>query len=315
MSNEIKSARNRLRRARDHAEKFNREARDFIQSGAYQVVREAKPEGQDTLVTFTFLVTQPLTDELELTFGDSINQLRSACDNLIVALAVKSGLDKALKPSKMRFLGFPVMLEPRAVAGGGVRHFEGWAKDYPFRADILAFLESLQPYNAYIDGKGSSFVGSMHPLFILNGLWNQDKHRLPLKVTAVNTVHGVLVDVGSPDRSVTWTITVAEDGSTRMSDVEMSEIVVREVDGQTIHRPVVYGGNLASGSIQSGTEYARVTLVKGEPIDNVQAPIAIDIRLDEEAEFAPGALAYKLLVTLHDYVSREFIDKAEGFFA
>jgi len=60
------------------------------------------------------------------------------------------------------------------------RKFEARAPDAlaALKPDEISFIEGLQPYHAFAPTRDSQAV-QHHPLFVLEDLWNRDKHRLP----------------------------------------------------------------------------------------------------------------------------------------
>lgn len=127
----------------------------------YEVSEQADAERSQ--VDYWVKVTRyPDLEEMGFIVGDLIHHTRAALDNLIWQLGQRHGVPKEEMLPK---LAFPVC-----------RNVAGFADQTPLfskfpRAAQLA-IERFQPYHR--PGGPSN-----DPLFILNKLWNDDKHRTP----------------------------------------------------------------------------------------------------------------------------------------
>lgn len=292
MSEDVKIARARLARAWKRIEDFDREAREFVNSGAYQVLRNSQTEGEETVLTFTFKVNRSVPIELGLTCGEVVNQLRSTLDNLTTALATFHKLPKT------HGLTFPVFLKDSIQNDGGP-NFTAWSRKYPFNPALMKFFHLVQPFNQCKGPDGTVTVGESTPLYIVNKLWAKEKHDTPLKVTAVNP--NTTVNTGGTSAS----------GSAKGGTMVGTSGITYTKDGaeRTLFKAEFSAGNV----IEDGIEYARITVPIGYPIDQIQAPIAVQITVDERAPVAQGRPVAPLLVELHHFTSTLVDSLATGF--
>ncbi len=120
-----------------------------------------KDAGQHAIVVFTHLDPSPPFAEMERRLRQVVNDGRSALDNFVTELASQRTDDK----DELRKVAFPAALKRR-----------GWKSsnwDRRLRClpnDVLDRIKHVQPYNQ--NGEGCP----THPLAILHGLWNADKH-------------------------------------------------------------------------------------------------------------------------------------------
>jgi hypothetical protein len=304
MSEDIKLARSSLRWARSRTDEFYAHSRQFIDSGAYQVIKKVDRNGNDFVVSFSFKVNQTMPDELSFRFGECIGKLRSPCDMLVRRLGeIYQITDSKSRAIKAKRLNFPVFLEPTAISGGpgapNTTGFNEFVRDFSFDQHILSVLEGLQPYNTYVTPEGQSTIGTNHPLFILHELWNEDKHRMSLKITSINS--GAAFSFGG----------------TELISIDGDSSVKGTFDRCTVNGIALPSSrtHVQSGRVTGeGMEYARIIVSGRDSIDKMHAPITLDVILDKHGPIAPGAFAFQLLVNLHDFVSREVVDRLEPFF-
>jgi hypothetical protein len=175
---------------------------------------------------------------------------------------------------------------------------------------LLATLESLQPYNEFIEHTGHTRVGSAHPLYILNAFWNQDKHHVPLKVTATLKANSLQADVlGTP--FITTTSSTVSGGA---SSVVESSVRSRPSDSNSEWTTHVETRIVTGGPISSGVEFARCTAPTQELLDRIRPSVTVDLTIDETAPAAAGSSAARLYRELYDFVHREVVVKLEPFF-
>jgi hypothetical protein len=105
--------------------------------------------------------------------GDFVHNLRSALDHVARALVLENGGTPSDDPSGP-VTQFPVV-EDRLTRDDKIRSLEVVGGISPAAVHLL---ESVQPYQRVDDP-------TLHPLWILNHLWNVDKHRT-LNVVGVN---------------------------------------------------------------------------------------------------------------------------------
>ncbi len=283
----------RLRRAKQHLDKFDKECSAFLNSGAYEIIQDVSSEKEGQQVTFTFKVTKEIPREIGLTFGDSIHQMRSACDNLVVQLAQIQKVKNADR------LYFPVYyIESK---------FEKFKNENHLSNNVLAVLEKLQPYKNYINKENASLSGFDHPTHILQRLWNNDKHCQILKVVGVNKQSAL--NVGGVN------VFGASEGSVFFNNVELIDCVVVNQFGHSTKIPNVALGELHSGElIEDGAIILKLDVKDGQPIDDIKVHVIPEIVLGKDEPVAPNMPAHKLLLEMHDYVSREIIGELASCF-
>jgi hypothetical protein len=153
----------RLDRALYHLESLKAEVRAWADERPYRTWSDFDV---NDLYKLTWLeVLHPPSAELSLIVGDCIHNLRAALDNLIYELAVAHHGGRV--PSNVEGKSaFPIFSESAQFARKRKDMIGGIAPA------AQAVIESLQPYN-----RGGKFRRS--PLWQLNQLSNEDKHRLP----------------------------------------------------------------------------------------------------------------------------------------
>jgi hypothetical protein len=200
---------------------------------------------------------------LSLIAGDCIHNLRSILDNLIWQLGILSGCSK----TKLNNLAFPTC------------DFGAWKKKFNYlpqsAVDLIGSLQTDQPY------KGRNDPDS-HPLRILNRLWNDDKHKVPvLMLTAHRSTAIIPRGAGQ--------IVQLPDGKRRRQFIFTGHI--------TMH---------SGGRLEDGKEIATITFPVGEPEPQFNIVFSFDIAFDEGGA-AKGQFASKCLRNLHDFVRDEVL--------
>lgn len=126
----------KLWRAEEHLQALNAEASEFADRDAYQIVREPKTdEGWDV---FRFKVHEEPPLRLGIIFGDWLQNLRAALDNLVTQLILLNG-----KPLPRR-TSFPVFNSERSFKHVGASGSRGSVLSTPI-------IEGLQPYHGLDD--------------------------------------------------------------------------------------------------------------------------------------------------------------------
>lgn len=146
----------KVQRAKEHLDALDREARLFSKSDPYRI------SAQDDLERGQYIITVRLDEppvRLALIAGDFIGCLRSSLDYLAWQLAFLT----TTSPSEK--VCFPVCEQDSTGTQGYIKVATKGICD---RA--VAIMKSLQPYNC-----GSAYKTSY--LWMLNKLWNIDKHR------------------------------------------------------------------------------------------------------------------------------------------
>ena len=110
-------------------------------------------EGQTDDLVISALIPGDLFMQYAIIAGDVIGQARSALEHTVWSM---------LPTPILRVSGFPVLKDAQRYETHGKRMIEG------INADAEEFIHSLQPFNDH----------EKNLLYILNELWNRDKHRL-----------------------------------------------------------------------------------------------------------------------------------------
>jgi len=134
--------------------------------------------------------------------------------------------------------------------------------------DIKKIIENLQPFNKQDDPES-------HPLYILDRLWNDDKHETP------HIVAGIYVSTGIRVR-----------GTVNITSLEV------HTNGR---------------AIADGTEFMRLEVPDKQSIHNFVPKVVFEVAFASD-ESANGAIAQPLIVNLHDFVRDEVVYKFAPFF-
>jgi hypothetical protein len=156
----------KLLRAREHMDSFKAIV-DSLGPHPYRIEEESNPQtgdrdfrliGEADLPTF-----QRRIPMLPVIVGDTIHQIRSSLDHAVWQIA---------KPPVEKVTAFPICADESGHAtsfygsvrerGVGVRYLKNVA------LPAFDYIESIQPYNR---------LGARDELWLLNELWNKDKHR------------------------------------------------------------------------------------------------------------------------------------------
>lgn len=160
MPADLRSARAKLARAREHVEALHAEFLAWNQPGSYSV--RSEPEGRSTEHRlYLSIIVEPDVEKWGLMFGDFVHNLRSALDHVVYALAVKeTGTDP---PPKHKALAFVLLDDPAE-----------WLKQQwrlpGLTPAMRAAVEAVQPYQ-------TALPDHTDVLRILTELDNVDKHR------------------------------------------------------------------------------------------------------------------------------------------
>ena len=274
MATHLKHLRRRLRRARKHLNEFERTATRFINSIHHEVVTEKDSDGVNQLLRIKVKGGKEPPLGLSLIIGDCIHNLRSILDNLIWQLGNLSGCPKAT----LRHFNFPVC-DTSSLFATKLKSLSCLPKT------AVDLIESLQPYQQYKEGGNDPYS---HPLWILNRLWNDDKHRSPVICTTFHKSTGISPKGGQ---------------------------IVRSPDGRSVRQVFVRGPMIITtgGTFHDSKEIATVTLHAGEPEPQFNYRISFDIAFDEGGP-AKGQPASKCLRNLHDFVRDEVLTPFEPIF-
>ena len=158
----------KMERARKHLETLDYAVKDWMEVNSDLVGEETDPETGDELIVVEPPAVPP-SDAIALIAADCVHNLRASLDQLVFSLAwayTAGPLTKEVAEG----CEFPVY-GPRAPTARDLRKRIG-----AVHPDAQTVIQDLQPHKG-----GDSFAS--HELWILNQLWNLDKHRtLPLTV-------------------------------------------------------------------------------------------------------------------------------------
>jgi len=146
----------KLRRAKEHLDALQREVNIFIESKAYEISRRDDLDTGEHIITIKFEV--PPIWPIGAVLGDFLCCLRSSLDHLIFGLA-------SIAKMEHRGTEFPICGEYTDTTESRIA---GATRGLPEGA--VSIVKLFQPYNA-----GSAY--KMNLLWILNRLWDVDKHR------------------------------------------------------------------------------------------------------------------------------------------
>ncbi len=155
----VDSAIRRLEWAEHHLKLLNDVLGPYIKDEPYGSRTEREPATQDLVVYAVH--RKPIPPDVPLIAGDVIHSLRSSLDHLAWALA----RDRA-KPGQVFF---PIFKDELGRNSWDERHK---ILERVFAPDVLTALSDLQPYRTKY-----TKLADQDPLWILDQLWNHDKHR------------------------------------------------------------------------------------------------------------------------------------------
>lgn len=157
----------KFQRAYDQTAVFSQQIREHLQAATYFLSYEVELDSREYVVRF-WIGEQPRAI-WAVQLGEIIHDLRSSLDHAVWQLI----LDNKKRP-RPYVTGFPVsdnevaFLEGRRGRKPGIRVIDGVSDA------ARALITELQPYKALADGDDPHLT----TLFILNKLWNIDKHRM-----------------------------------------------------------------------------------------------------------------------------------------
>jgi hypothetical protein len=244
----------RLDRAWTHLEAVNDHMGRWLARDPYLVVQETNPETGDE--EWFVRIRESIPRDLRLLISDCITNMRACLDNLAwnYALLVKK------KPS-----GSTCFLITKTAKEFGNES----SKIKDVQADARRAMKDLQPYMRTNEP-------TTDPLWVLNRLWNDDKHRVPALV-----------------------------GSIAVS----SQVHIVELSGPMSG---FAGPNVSYGAFEDGDKIAWLGLSGRTPETkvDVNAQFAFGIAFDQAGP-AKGALAVPFLVSLHHFVRDELFRRFE----
>jgi len=233
----LEGVRPKLARAGQHIEHLNREFAVFFWDKPYRFASHFDGDRETLSLRFE-LLTEPRA-EWGVLLGETVHNLRSALDHLAWQLVDRNG------GTTSRWIQFPIFKKES--------DYFGWRKPGRRRPDpfagvcsqVVAGIEALQPYKRRNDPEN-------HPLAILNGLSNHDKHKL--LVPTFVSVRPLLLQFLFKD------VTIEEDG------------------GREFVSPVIFEGGRLDVDMELGRWRGRATgqdphvIVQGNPSFGIALP-------------------------------------------
>jgi hypothetical protein len=196
----------KVERAKKHLVELKDEMRRYSERHPYEAVRARKTKRNPHAWQFRLRLTEQPDPAWAVIIGDILYDLRSALDHLAVAVA----------PARRKFqAGFPVaarnIWERDATRAYVIRDpnprrsFKSAIEGMPIEA--IAFIKSVQPYNAPVDQVETHF------LRIISRLENADKHR-NLVLLGSGVKNGTLVvSINEDVRVIPMGPGIVEDGA------------------------------------------------------------------------------------------------------
>jgi hypothetical protein len=156
------SARQKYKRAKQHAVEFNSMEQNYLKQACNGILTEGETNSGEQVVKLNF--SKPVPIEIASVVSDAANNLRDSLDHMGYATA-----QAAKKGSNPKHTSFPFA----ATATQLENSINGRAKDIP--ADILTLFRNLRPHK-----------GGDEQLYALNTIANANKHQL-LRPMALST--------------------------------------------------------------------------------------------------------------------------------
>lgn len=157
----------KVERAKVHLDALGMRVREFIESKPYRITFKDNLERQECVLVIE-MDDPPL--DAALIAGDFISCLRSSLDHIVWQIAAQAGIAKF----PFRTSAFPIFGENTLDTQIAIAKATFGLPD-----EVTALIKSLQPYHA-----GDRYKS--HHLWMLNHLWNVDKHRhIPLHSGAI----------------------------------------------------------------------------------------------------------------------------------
>jgi hypothetical protein len=153
---DLAGVRAKLRRADEHRLAYEELFHSFLETQPYSLSLEFEPDTGWHILRWE-VATEPPYEELALTFGDMVSNLRTTLDYLAWQLVLQCGTEPG------RHTGFPVARRPEDWPAQSAAALAGLAPEW---ADEI---QSLQPYHWP--------EPELHPLAVLDHVNNVNKHR------------------------------------------------------------------------------------------------------------------------------------------
>jgi hypothetical protein len=175
----IQEARGRLNAANDYISDFKMKVDMFTNSKPYNIIPEVELNGETKIFRYRFMVSREISAGLRTPVRACIAELREILDNLVWGLSQHVGEPDSCK------IAFPTFLTEHPDKPNE-DCFDKWFRKYrkvlsKFPTDAQALIRQLQPFNP--DKRWQR--GKNHPIYVLNKLAVQTKHKMPLCVVRV----------------------------------------------------------------------------------------------------------------------------------
>jgi hypothetical protein len=243
----LDSVREKLIRADEHLRAIERVTAEYIVTEEFGIStrwEEHIPEKSGRSGTTWRADLKPAPPlRIAVLCGDFVHNLRSSLDHLARALVLENGGTPNDDPGDGPVTQF-LVLEDRLTKNGTVRPLQIVGGTSP---SAEFFLETVQPYRRVDDP-------TLHPLWILNRLWNVDKHR---------TLNVVGVNLGN----ITITFPDGRTGYARAAPFENGALIywVLDENPEVDHNAtstVEYAPSLAFQDVAGGSRYEPVPVVE-----------------------------------------------------
>lgn len=162
MSDALDGIRAKLNRAEEHLNVLDGMIASYFATNPYRILGEEETKGDYWHFAIYLEVDRfPLDEVWGPLIGDAVHNLRSALDHLAWQLALSEA-----RVTTPRRIEFPIFLDDPA-------------NDREIRGAFTKKLNCLRPEShAVVDGTQPYKTGDAHhPLWLLQALWNTDKHR------------------------------------------------------------------------------------------------------------------------------------------
>ena len=266
----------KLDRAQEHFDVLNDRIGSYLREHPYRFVGEEHTEGGYHHWAIFLEVRRFPPDEVwGPIIGDAVHNLRSALDHL----AWKLALNEARLDTPRR-IEFPIFLDDPAdnpEARGALRK-----KLKCLRPETHALVDGAQPYKT---------GNTQHPLWLLQALWNTDKHR---------TLHTVGFLFGEPSDNPE---------AFGFESWSFGQFPTRE--GSEHRAPLANGRGLADQDLQGRMDaYERMAIDVSLGWTGLASGAFLDFR---EAPFF-GLPVRQMLRRIRTYVEAEIIEPSQSFF-
>ncbi|MCO4273828.1 hypothetical protein NG701_05185 [Pseudarthrobacter sp. HLT3-5] len=243
----------KIDRAKEHLLQLDDELHMYLDLDPIALVRQIQPDGETSVMAVQVTSQPPVS--LSVLVGEIAHQLRSAVDHIACGLVLAAGNTPTRRTS------FPVCkTRPiRLAVDGGVS------------SEALTRVDDVQPYQ--------QSEPTAHPLYVLNELWNVDKHRnLHLTALMLKDTHAFL---SSPNGSS------------------------------------LVGGQFQTGVVGDDCIIGAFGFANGEinPDLEITAMGLSFVALDESGPWPNDYPVQSLLENLYDYVSTDLVPKFEPLLA